>query len=1144
MTALKALLTGILCLLLLGLLAGGMLVLSLWLGLDLGALLVPLALVAALVVLFFAGRRVWLLVAGRRFRKNVLATDARKPMAATPPADANAMEEACRAGLAHMDAMSLGHNPLVMVLGSPQGDAGGLAQAIAPSEERTSAGASPLAWFFADNLTLLVPDPALLSLKDSQARAGFERTLALLQDHNPAEPVSALVVAISARELASVGKTGSLQADRTLSATAQLLRARTEDILRAHKARMPLHVVITGLEHLAGASDLVQELSPLAREALPGLELVPGPLPQDCASRALHACSRTLSTLVLAEACQGCPPRGRALDAAGDILALESGLDLFLKTLLLPEVEGKTPFLRSVSLASLVPQESPDGANTDLKTDALGAKAPLAALSLAGSLEVSKPQKTSAREAARPLLPTFVRGLGAALARDRSLYASLEEGSARDRPKALAYGAACLVLLGICALTAHATLHTTQGLNEARRLWLGAQERTDVLDRLRDEAQAIVFLRDRTSFWPGLGLDTLDSEAARAGRVLVTQFAPMQERMLEECQRLGLGDDAQGFAAMQRLLWLNHVVDARLKGREPSLPFPLESEAGFHGSLWTPDFGNLFYVSTSLASPTELENLQGRLAALSGILLGRDAQAIFNRLCAMENARAPRGEFPMSRYWPGAPRGSAGFSSVPAIYTPQGYASLHANLAAISSEAGTRLYDQPFWKRYLQDYADVWAQFIKRTDNAWLVTDNVESLCRMSAQGEGKKDPYFRLIEDISLQLEPLYAENAAPAWADDLRLVRDLLLVCEARGSTDARSLASVLLSATSLEQQDLRILQEEIRQRREVGFLVDGVNALESYLAALEELRGTLTDPEGSLALAAMDFGGREYGDPSRTALARARLALKNLRTALGFKGPDRNGQEQSPALSLVAGPLRFLEQAITYSAAASLQRLWESEVLPQAALLPPEEAVEGLFGEKGLVTAFATQHLAPFVSRSVGAYRARTRGLVTFPFADAFLNFMQEGKSAQANPLQESYSVAIRTSAADLNPDAAEHLEYYEVSLACRKGRQSVRNANYPNDTVFEFEPQTCGEAGIHFSFPSLGLDYAYADFRALLEDFALGERVFTPNDFPEQAKRMERLRIHRLRVRMLADDAPRVLAAFSGELVVPTRIVSIW
>ena len=112
MTALKALLTGILCLLLLALLAGIVFLSSLFLGFELKSLIMPLVALAALVVLFFAGRRLWLYLAGRRFRKTVLATDTRKVASqVVDEANANAMEEACRAGLAHMDAMSLGRNP-------------------------------------------------------------------------------------------------------------------------------------------------------------------------------------------------------------------------------------------------------------------------------------------------------------------------------------------------------------------------------------------------------------------------------------------------------------------------------------------------------------------------------------------------------------------------------------------------------------------------------------------------------------------------------------------------------------------------------------------------------------------------------------------------------------------------------------------------------------------------------------------------------------------------------------------------------------------------------------------------------------------------------------------------------------------------
>ena len=130
--------------------------------------------------------------------------------AAIAAADADSIEALIRrAGLAHMDAMSLGRNPLVFVLGSAQGNAHGLASALATEAPQGVAGPSPmLAWHFSDTLSLIVPDPAHLSLKDGTFRQGFERTLDLLKGHNPAEPVSAILVVLSVRELAGIDQDG------------------------------------------------------------------------------------------------------------------------------------------------------------------------------------------------------------------------------------------------------------------------------------------------------------------------------------------------------------------------------------------------------------------------------------------------------------------------------------------------------------------------------------------------------------------------------------------------------------------------------------------------------------------------------------------------------------------------------------------------------------------------------------------------------------------------------------------------------------------------------------------------------------------------------------------------------------------------
>ena len=98
-------------------------------------------------------------------------------------------------------------------------------------------------------------------------------------------------------------------------------------------------------------------------------------------------------------------------------------------------------------------------------------------------------------------------------------------------------------------------------------------------------------------------------------------------------------------------------------------------------------------------------------------------------------------------------------------------------------------------------------------------------------------------------------------------------------------------------------------MRERQSLAFLTSSVQALESYLAALEELRGTLASPEASLELASIEFGGKDYGDPKATALARAREALEQLGRALGHDmKPRRSGTPLPAGLVLVQDPCAF--------------------------------------------------------------------------------------------------------------------------------------------------------------------------------------------------------------------------------------------
>ncbi len=99
------------------------------------------------------------------------------------------------------------------------------------------------------------------------------------------------------------------------------------------------------------------------------------------------------------------------------------------------------------------------------------------------------------------------------------------------------------------------------------------------------------------------------------------------------------------------------------------------------------------------------------------------------------------------------------------------------------------------------------------------------------------------------------------------------------------------------------VKALLEEGNSIRSVSILTDGVNALEEYLASLEELRATLEDADGCLALASIEFGGKDFGDPATTALAKACEALKKL-WQVDWRGIHAHVPAQGP--EALAGPL----------------------------------------------------------------------------------------------------------------------------------------------------------------------------------------------------------------------------------------------
>lgn len=1130
-TLFKRLLLGLLFLALLALVLGGLFLVSWHFGWDFAAVIVPVAGIAALIVLGFALRRLWLWAGRHRYRHRILRNDpARLEEAGGPAGLVGAMQRAYGLGQETLGRHTLARPPLLLDLATAKASTGDLALCAGPVLEGESR--APLVWYPGQDCVVLRPTMSLPVLNGREEREAWEWLATELGEVSGKCPVDGFVVEVTAKELlaAEARDAHAAMATQDLHRQAGMLRSRMEEILAVHPAHVPLHLVVTGLEELPGFAPLLGRLGAAARQRTLGLSFEasePGKAPTSIPAlvrRVLDAGADQLADVLLSEACVGSPPSGRDLELPGRLEELSQGLVVFLETLLVPATAGRTPFLRGVHLTAL--HTGPASAAADTTPAASGV-----------------PPR---------FLPCFAQALFPRMGRDRALARSLREGDPTDRPRALAYAGYGLALLVLCGLFANAADDSLHTLQTARKLWADNESVGDARDvpSLLVQSRILDYLQtaERERVLPGFGLDPLPDEIDRFGAFFRTN---METRVLDVFTRtaaLRAQGDQGVYVAMQRLLWLNETIDAARHGRRGERPFPLAAAPQTFGDdPWTPDFGRLFLTYVSVAPKNQLASLQDRLRLnLSG---GNDGETVFNRLCDLVNGRSPEGEFPISRYWPDAPRGTGGFVSVPAVYTAEGYARIKEGMDQLARETGTDYADQPFWKAYLDRYGEVWRQFIDKTDRAWKLTDRVEALQRASENGRGLEDPHWRLVKDVPEQLAPLFAENRAPRWAEKLRLLRALLLSCDVRAATadgkpTPRGIVSVLWDASSLDRKDVEILLDEVRARHGVSFLADAVAALESYLAALNELADTLADGEGSLRLAAIEFGGRDYGDPQATAVAKAKAALRTLTSVLDGEEPARRGRRSYPAVQLAEGPLRFLSHAIVCNAATVLQHLWETEVLPQAMLLPDGEGVEALFGEKGLATAFVDRHARPFLTRTVGAYRPKTALGTTFPFGDDFLVFMQEGQTAQANPLRESYEVGVHTSTPSVNPDAAELMQFYELRLTCKKGVQTVRNANYPDDTTVSYEPANCSTAQLTMHFPSLVLTYDYQDFQQFLQEFSAGERVFTQTDFPEQAGRMEGLRIRRICLRVLTDDASSILSAYTGTIVLPNRIISIW
>jgi len=244
---------------------------------------------------------------------------------------------------------------------------------------------------------------------------------------------------------------------------------------------------------------------------------------------------------------------------------------------------------------------------------------------------------------------------------------------------------------------------------------------------------------------------------------------------------------------------------------------------------------------------------------------------------------------------------------------------------------------------------------------------------------------------------------------------------------------------------------------------------------------------------------------------------------------------------------GPLDFLWYFTRMESACYLQSQWEEKVLAEAQGATGTQAQQVLLGPDGLAWRFVRGPAASFITRSLKGFSSKEAMGGTMPFEASFFNYLVRGAQAAA-VAKKSFAVKISGMPTSANPEAKTKPHATRLELQCSTGPLSLENLNYPVNKTFNWSPETCGDVSLQIDVGDVSLKRKYSGdqgFPEFLQDFRVGQRTFTPSDFPDQRGALDRMGITFIRVHYQFSGQQDVLAqagAFPRQA--PTRIVSCW
>ncbi len=963
----------------------------------------------------------------------------------------------------------------------------------------------------------------------------WERLLASIRTEVTAEQCTSIVVCLSVATLGDASVTNSLNG-------IELIRSRIYDLMSIAKRRLPVHIVLTHLDHLDSCQALLNKLPArlLAQPAGSLLSLDQTSPIQHC-REAFAEIVRYVPWLGTRADQEGRQASTAALMASRELNSLQNDVEDVVSALFSLSTYREAPIFRGLFLSGL--SQGGDGEGTAGKVKAK--------LAFGGGL------------------------FEAVLKSDRAFQPLMSVERTRERRTAFAWAGFFATVTICCVWMLAGFNQQLQQFDGASQLKVNHVKSSDPLNTrvstlLASTPQVDWIVSHDDSKWSYLL--PYSSSLRPLTDYLKTNFVGNFRRYQDEIW------DPRFWELFERVSQQDHALVADSLDYQAYRLKQLEGILSGMGLSWVLNVPHDTVKNFSVLTPELSEEQMGKLAQLESfynywddkdriVERIKDAKNTLKRLAerdkslfwliAWANQLPSVSSVNLTDFWQQSAAPTETF--VPAAYTQKGQQAIEQLLNRLRAvEVLNAIYEpkrEVFYKNYHLKREVSWRHFtnqfsqgrdLLRSERAWL-----ETLSTLN----NFQSPY-RQVEKVLLSEFPVGGAFSRPDWVATIAMLKATRELSQSRSVlTDVAGAIATIESSVSLAKNraigsassGLSQDQKNIENAHKLYALYD-----DAFAKAVGE---ALTSPSKAAAIAA-DYSavGRD-ATVKDSSLRNAANALQRLEVSLGGKVQPFN----EPAWKLVQGELALTTHYAYRQAACSLQRAWVTDVLgPEKLVVTDVDAFSKVFGDQGVMWQYLNTTAKPFLDQNATGYSPVVVDDWQLAWNSSFIGFLngaaaekrareagvkrreitqklnesrggnrlkeidarlQEIDQNQAKFAQTVFKLDIAAQPVHANQSAKIQPYGVALNVNCAQAPQRLTQLNYSGAQTFTWTASTCGDTELQIFVENMTLSIRWAGdlgFGEFLKTFRNGLARFAPEDFPLQSERIKQLGISNISV----------------------------